>query len=218
VYKILYNVYAGCRSHAHAHDNAIVDARADGPISDQLKYTHILTRTYTLAQANTHTRTHTHTHTARVHKRVHTHTHWHTNTDASPHCHHRPVRDDNYSFLFSVLFFSPFPTVFFSTHFSHHRWPRAFRPPPPANSRTHIVNDAQTTALNFFNMSSWQDYVDKHLLASRCVTKAAIAGHDGNVWAKSDGFDVSINSCRLTYGPFTRGDAIHYIFFLQSKY
>lgn len=41
---------------------------------------------------------------------------------------------------------------------------------------------------------SWQDYVDKQLLASRCVTKAAIAGHDGNVWAKSDNFDVSIAS------------------------
>ncbi|KPJ06471.1 Profilin [Papilio machaon] len=38
---------------------------------------------------------------------------------------------------------------------------------------------------------SWQDYVDKQLLASRCVTKAAIAGHDGNVWAKSEGFDIS---------------------------
>lgn len=39
---------------------------------------------------------------------------------------------------------------------------------------------------------SWQDYVDKQLLASRCVTKAAIAGHDGNIWAKSEGFDVSV--------------------------
>lgn len=38
---------------------------------------------------------------------------------------------------------------------------------------------------------SWQDYVDKQLLASRCVSKAAIAGHDGNVWAKSEGFEVS---------------------------
>ncbi|XP_072936803.1 profilin [Epargyreus clarus] len=38
---------------------------------------------------------------------------------------------------------------------------------------------------------SWQDYVDKQLMASRCVTKAAIAGHDGNVWAKSEGFDIS---------------------------
>jgi len=41
---------------------------------------------------------------------------------------------------------------------------------------------------------SWQDYVDKQLLASRCVTKAAIAGHDGNVWAKSEGFEVSSSS------------------------
>ncbi|KAF5306744.1 hypothetical protein FQA39_LY01502 [Lamprigera yunnana] len=35
------------------------------------------------------------------------------------------------------------------------------------------------------------DYVDKQLLASRCVTKAAIAGHDGNLWAKSEGFEVT---------------------------
>lgn len=38
---------------------------------------------------------------------------------------------------------------------------------------------------------SWQDYVDKQLMASRCVSKAAIAGHDGNVWAKSEGFEIS---------------------------
>lgn len=40
-------------------------------------------------------------------------------------------------------------------------------------------------------MSTWQDYVDKHLIASRCVTKAAIAGRDGTVWATSEGFNVS---------------------------
>lgn len=40
-------------------------------------------------------------------------------------------------------------------------------------------------------MSSWQDYVDKHLIASRCVTKAAISGHDGTVWANSEGFNVT---------------------------
>jgi Profilin len=38
---------------------------------------------------------------------------------------------------------------------------------------------------------SWQDYVDNQLLASQCVSKACIAGHDGGVWAKSEGFDVS---------------------------
>lgn len=46
--------------------------------------------------------------------------------------------------------------------------------------------------MNFIKMS-WQDYVDKQLMASRCVTKAAIAGHDGNVWAKSEGFEVSFS-------------------------
>lgn len=41
---------------------------------------------------------------------------------------------------------------------------------------------------------SWQDYVDNQLLASRCVSKAAIAGHDGGVWAKSEGFEVRLHS------------------------
>jgi hypothetical protein len=46
-------------------------------------------------------------------------------------------------------------------------------------------------SLYYICKMSWQDYVDKQLLASRCVTKAAIAGHDGNIWAKSEGFEVS---------------------------
>lgn len=40
---------------------------------------------------------------------------------------------------------------------------------------------------------SWQDYIDRQLLASGCVTKAAIAGLDGNIWASSAGFEVSIS-------------------------
>lgn len=43
---------------------------------------------------------------------------------------------------------------------------------------------------------SWQDYVDNQLLASQCVSRAAIAGHDGGIWAKSEGFDVSTNLYR----------------------
>lgn len=49
---------------------------------------------------------------------------------------------------------------------------------------------------------SWQDYVDKQLVASRCVTKACIAGLDGNVWAKSEGFEVS--TTHHQYHPLTR--------------
>lgn len=40
---------------------------------------------------------------------------------------------------------------------------------------------------------SWQDYVDNQLMASKCVTKAAIVGHDGGIWAKSDNFEVKLN-------------------------
>lgn len=40
---------------------------------------------------------------------------------------------------------------------------------------------------------SWQDYVDNQLIASHCVSKAAIAGHDGSVWAKTAGFEVSFS-------------------------
>lgn len=39
---------------------------------------------------------------------------------------------------------------------------------------------------------SWQDYVDNQLIASQCVSQACIAGHDGGVWAKSEGFEVSL--------------------------
>jgi len=34
---------------------------------------------------------------------------------------------------------------------------------------------------------SWQSYVDDQLLATKMVSAAAIAGHDGNIWAKSAG-------------------------------
>lgn len=53
---------------------------------------------------------------------------------------------------------------------------------------------------------SWQDYVDNQLLASNCVSKAAIAGHDGGIWAKSDGFEV--NNCINLFRFF------QYFFFL----
>lgn len=38
---------------------------------------------------------------------------------------------------------------------------------------------------------SWQPYVDDHLMSEiegHRLTAAAIVGHDGNVWAKSDKF------------------------------
>ena len=37
---------------------------------------------------------------------------------------------------------------------------------------------------------SWQDYVDKQLVGTGLVKKAAIIGLDGAIWAKSSAFDL----------------------------
>lgn len=58
---------------------------------------------------------------------------------------------------------------------------------------------------------SWQDYVDKQLLASRCVTKAAIGGHDGNVWAKSEGFEVSVQGVLSCFQSHKGADCTGYV-------
>ena len=50
---------------------------------------------------------------------------------------------------------------------------------------------------------SWQDYVDKQLLASGFVNHAAIIGIDGSLWAKSAAFNVNISTilCTFYYVP-----------------
>lgn len=55
---------------------------------------------------------------------------------------------------------------------------------------------------------SWQDYVDNQLLASKCVSKAAIAGHDGGIWAKSDNFEVSKEEIAKLLQGFDKPDIL----------
>lgn len=50
---------------------------------------------------------------------------------------------------------------------------------------------------------SWQDYVDNQLLGTKCIAKAAIAGHDGGIWAKSNGFEVIFYFCSFFFFFFT---------------
>ena len=49
---------------------------------------------------------------------------------------------------------------------------------------------------------SWQDYIDTQLIG-KSLKNAAIAGHDGNVWAKSPDFNVTpteIQTLLTNYG------------------
>jgi profilin len=55
---------------------------------------------------------------------------------------------------------------------------------------------------------SWQDYVDNQLLASQCVSKAAIAGLDGGVWAKSEAFEVTKEELARLVAGFDKQDLL----------
>jgi len=44
---------------------------------------------------------------------------------------------------------------------------------------------------------SWQDYVEKQLIASGSCIHAAIIGLDGNLWARSASFNVTPNELRV---------------------
>merc|ERR1712209_139089 len=58
------------------------------------------------------------------------------------------------------------------------------------NQRLLVHLDTRSSNQIDYKMS-WQSYVDEQLIASGMVTAAAIAGHDGNIWAKSNGFNAS---------------------------
>lgn len=70
-----------------------------------------------------------------------------------------------------------------------------------AKQKSEPKNILNTKKKRVANEMSWQDYVDNQLMASQCVTKACIAGHDGNIWASSKGFEVSytVNSIHLKF-------------------
>ena len=51
---------------------------------------------------------------------------------------------------------------------------------------------------------SWQTYVDDQLLATKIVKYAVICGHDGTVWAKSAGFNVSDNELKVLLAKYDK--------------
>ncbi|KAL2914339.1 profilin, required for normal timing of actin polymerization in response to thermal stress [Polyrhizophydium stewartii] len=55
---------------------------------------------------------------------------------------------------------------------------------------------------------SWSAYVDTNLIGTGKVTKAAIHGLDGNVWATSKGFSVPVNEAQTIIKAFTDASGI----------
>ncbi|XP_019629077.1 PREDICTED: profilin isoform X3 [Branchiostoma belcheri] len=55
---------------------------------------------------------------------------------------------------------------------------------------------------------SWQQYVDQHLVATQCVTMAAICGLDGSIWAKSSGLELSQDEVAALARSFSKDEVL----------
>ena len=51
---------------------------------------------------------------------------------------------------------------------------------------------------------SRQSYVDDQLLSTKMVTHAVICGHDGNIWAKSVGFNVCAEELKALLAKYDK--------------
>jgi len=59
-----------------------------------------------------------------------------------------------------------------------------------------------------FNKMSWQSYVDDQLISTKMIKNAVIAGHDGNIWAASAGFPVSVDELKTLLGRYSNIDEL----------
>jgi profilin len=55
---------------------------------------------------------------------------------------------------------------------------------------------------------SWQSYVDDQLMATKFVNHAVIAGHDGNIWAQSACFTVSVEELKSLLGKYSNTESL----------
>merc|ERR1712112_119973 len=67
-------------------------------------------------------------------------------------------------------------------------------------STTDTVSNLQTSSM------SWQSYVDDQLLSTKVIKNAVIAGHDGNIWATSAGFNASVEELKTLLSRYGSTD------------
>merc|ERR1712083_1222254 len=71
----------------------------------------------------------------------------------------------------------------------------------------HITTTTATTTATTVIMS-WQSYVDDQLISTKVIKNAVIAGHDGNIWASSAGFPVSVDELKGLLGRYANTDEL----------
>lgn len=94
------------------------------------------------------------------------------------------------------------------------------QPPPPSLQR--LLPDHRNVPLGLLEFlgpfgtlsssqiidMSWQSYVDDQLMATKMVKHAVICGHDGNIWAQSAGFTVSVDELKALLSKYSSTDQL----------
>merc|ERR1739848_61641 len=70
----------------------------------------------------------------------------------------------------------------------------------------HSHHTTTTTTTVTTVIMSWQSYVDDQLISTKMIKNAVIAGHDGNIWAHSAGFPVSVEELKTLLGRYANTD------------
>merc|ERR1712117_749103 len=73
-------------------------------------------------------------------------------------------------------------------------------------SHTHF--SLSTSLTQSSSNMSWQSYVDDQLISTKVIKNAVIAGHDGNIWAASAGFPVSVEELKSLLGRYANTDEL----------
>merc|ERR1712038_589248 len=55
---------------------------------------------------------------------------------------------------------------------------------------------------------SWQSYVDDQLISTNMIKNAVTAGHDGNIWASSSGFNVTAAELKVILDRYSSTDQL----------
>merc|ERR1711936_357345 len=73
-----------------------------------------------------------------------------------------------------------------------------------------LLSADTNTSLEYIHTSnmSWQSYVDDQLISTKMIENAVIAGHDGNIWAASAGFPVSVDELKSLLARYANTDEL----------
>merc|ERR1711936_72250 len=74
--------------------------------------------------------------------------------------------------------------------------------------QANLFSSTTATSDQLLSNMSWQSYVDDQLISTKMIKNAVIAGHDGNIWAASAGFPVSVDELKSLLARYANTDEL----------